>query len=257
MRIARLMTEAGPRWAALEDGTAHLLDKAPFFGGRRVGTHVVFRQEALLTPVAPSKIVCVGRNYVAHANELNNPVPTEPLLFLKPPSALVPPNGLVHLPRQSARVDFEGEIGLVIGKRCSRIRREDAREYIFGVTCCNDVTARDLQRQDKTFTRGKGFDTFAPVGPHIETDFELDALEVITRVNKEERQRGRVEEMLFSPDLLLAYISDIMTLEPGDLVMTGTPSGVGPLVDRDQVEIEITGIGVLRHGVAGKRGEGE
>ena len=236
---------------------ALLLEGEPFEGIRLSGEKVEVEKVTLLPPVHPSKIVCVGRNYKAHAEELNNPVPEEPLLFLKPPSALIPNEGLVRMPSVSERVDFEGELGLVIKKRAARVRREEAREYILGVTCCNDVTARDLQRKDKTFTRGKGFDTFAPVGPYVETEFDWETMRLITRVNGEVRQEGRIEDMLFPPDLLLEYISSIMSLEPGDLVMTGTPSGVGPLHARDRVEVEISGVGTLRHTVAGNRGESE
>ena len=192
---------------------ALLLEGEPFEGIRLSGKKVEVEKVTLLPPVHPSKIVCVGRNYKAHAEELNNPVPEEPLLFLKPPSSLIPHEGLVRMPSVSERVDFEGELGLVIKKRAARVRREEAREYILGVTCCNDVTARDLQRKDKTFTRGKGFDTFAPVGPYVETEFDWETMRLITQKNGKVRQEGRIEDMLFPPDLLLEYISSIMTLE--------------------------------------------
>ncbi len=199
----------------------------------------------------PGKIVCVGRNYAAHAKELGNAVPERPLLFLKPPSAVIASGEAILLPAASQRVEHEAEIGLVVGKRLSHANEADALASIQGVTCANDVTARDLQKSDGQWTRAKGFDTFCPVGPRV---MQFDArdfgdLEIIARVNGAVRQHGRARDMVFGPGALLAYISGIMTLEPGDLVLTGTPKGVGPLVDGDTVEIEIPGIGVLTNPV--------
>ena len=200
----------------------------------------------------PGKIVCVGRNYVEHAEELGNVVPERPLLFLKPPSAVIGDGEPIVLPRESRRVEHEGEIGVVIGARLRSCSERDALEAVAGITCVNDVTARDLQRADWQWTRAKGFDTFCPVGPRVVPLGELpppDELEMVCRVNGSERQRGRTADMAFGIPLLLAYISAVMTLEPGDLVVTGTPAGVGPLAAGDVVEVEIPGVGVLTNPV--------
>ena len=190
----------------------------------------------------PGKIVCVGRNYVEHARELGNEVPKEPLIFLKPPSSVVWSGEPIRLPAASTRVEHEGEIGVVVGKTLSHVSDAEAARGIRGIVAVNDVTARDLQKTDGQWTRAKGFDTFCPLGEESSELPDLDNLTVVTRVNGVERQRGKSSEMVFSIPSLLAYISRIMTLEPGDLVATGTPSGVGPLVSGDVVEIEIEGI---------------
>jgi 2-keto-4-pentenoate hydratase/2-oxohepta-3-ene-1,7-dioic acid hydratase in catechol pathway len=201
----------------------------------------------------PSKIVCIGRNYAAHARELGNPVPERPLLFLKPPSALIGDGQAIVLPPESRRVEHEAEIGVVIGERLRRAPEDEALRAISGITCANDVTARDLQKTDAQWTRAKGFDTFCPVGPRIlaveAASFDYSSLVVACRVNGAQRQRGRAGDMVFSIPALVAYISSVMTLEPGDLVLTGTPEGVGPLVAGDVVEVEVSGVGVLRNPV--------
>jgi 2-keto-4-pentenoate hydratase/2-oxohepta-3-ene-1,7-dioic acid hydratase in catechol pathway len=189
--------------------------------------------------LSPSKIVCVGRNYVEHARELGNEVPKEPLIFLKPPSSLLAPGRPILLPPQSQQVEFEGEIGVVIGARLRLAPPEQCRSSIRGVVAANDVTARDLQRSDSQWTRAKGFDSFCPVGEVAQAPDDLTTLEVVTRVNGSERQRGRVADMAFDIPALLAYISAVMTLEPGDLVLTGTPAGVGTLSAGDEVEVEV------------------
>ena len=204
----------------------------------------------------PSKIVCVGRNYRAHAAELGNEVPARPLLFLKPPSAVIGDGETIVLPPASRRVEHEGEIGVVIGSRLVRGDAAAARAAVAGVTCVNDVTARDLQNADGQWTRAKGFDTFCPMGPRlleVGPGFDLASLEVRCRVNGAERQHGRAADLVFGIPELIAYISQVMTLEPGDLVATGTPAGVGPLVDGDVVEVEIGGVGVLRNPVRSAR----
>ena len=209
----------------------------------------------LLAPVAPSKIVCVGRNYREHAAELGNEMPSEPLLFLKAPSAILKDGDAIELPIQSERVEHEGELAVVIGRRCRGVgEHEDPLAYVLGYTCLNDVTARDLQRRDVQFTRGKSFDTFCPVGPHIVTGLDPSDLSVQTRVNGEVRQSGRTSAMAFPVPFLIRYISQVMTLEPGDLIATGTPAGVGPLRDGDVVEVEVEGVGVLRNPVRGPQG---
>jgi 2-keto-4-pentenoate hydratase/2-oxohepta-3-ene-1,7-dioic acid hydratase in catechol pathway len=190
----------------------------------------------------PGKIVCVGRNYVEHAKELGNEVPKEPLIFLKPPSSVIWEAEAIVLPELSQRVEYEGEIGVVVGRTLKRVSEDEAARGIRGVMAVNDVTARDLQKTDGQWTRAKGFDTFLPLGEESSELPDLDSLTVVTRVNGVERQRGKSSEMVFSIPSLLAYISRIMTLEPGDLVATGTPSGVGPLVSGDVVEIEIPGV---------------
>src|SRR5882757_2785599 len=204
----------------------------------------------LLAPVEPSKIVCIGRNYAAHAAEMGNEVPKEPLMFLKPPSSIIGPEEAIVLTKYSQRVEHEGELGLVIGRRCSRLNdQENALSYVLGYTCVNDVTARDLQKSDVQFTRAKGFDTFCPVGPHIETEIRPEDLLVETLVNGEIRQSGRTSLMVYPPAFLVRWISRMMTLEPGDLIATGTPAGVGPLTAGDVVDVRIEGIGVLRNPV--------
>lgn len=198
---------------------------------------------------SPSKIVCVGRNYAEHARELGNAVPERPLLFFKPPSAIIGPGEPIVLPAASSQVEHEAEIGVVIGRRLRRASAGEAEEAIGGFTCVNDVTARDLQKTDGQWARAKGFDSFCPVGPAVVAGLDWGALEVIGRVNGQERQRGRTTEMIFSIPQLLAYISAIMTLEPGDLIATGTPAGVGRLAAGDIVEVEIPGVGILSNPV--------
>jgi 2-keto-4-pentenoate hydratase/2-oxohepta-3-ene-1,7-dioic acid hydratase in catechol pathway len=204
----------------------------------------------LLPPVTPTKIVCIGRNYADHAKELGNEPPSEPLLFLKPPSALLAPGGTIVLPAQSQLVHHEAELAIVVAREAKRVHVEDWRDYVLGFTCANDVSARDLQRKDVQFTRGKGFDTFCPVGPHIETDLDPSDLRVVARVNGEVKQDGRTSQMIFPCDVLFAYVSEHMTLMPGDIILTGTPAGVGSLNAGDRVEVEIEGIGILANDVA-------
>jgi 2-keto-4-pentenoate hydratase/2-oxohepta-3-ene-1,7-dioic acid hydratase in catechol pathway len=247
MRIAKI----GGRFVRLEDDTeATPLDRAPWLGGRAQGARVRWTREELECPAQPSKIVCIGRNYAAHAKELGNEVPKEPLLFLKPPSSLLGPGKVVVLPSESARVEHEAELGVVIGERCKGVDVEHALAKVFGYTCVADVTARDLQRKDVQFTRAKGFDTFCPVGPWIETGLDPRAARIRCRVNGETRQDGSTSSMIFDVATLVSYVSRMMTLEAGDLLVTGTPEGVGPLVAGDALEIEIDGIGVLAERVS-------
>jgi 2-keto-4-pentenoate hydratase/2-oxohepta-3-ene-1,7-dioic acid hydratase in catechol pathway len=205
----------------------------------------------LLPPCSPSKIVCVARNYSEHARELGNQPPTDPLVFLKPPSALIGAGESIVYPKASERVDYEGELGVVIGQRARNVTATEAASYILGYTCVNDVTARDFQKKDGQWTRGKGFDTFCAVGPCIVPREEVDfaSLRVRTFVDGEKKQDGSVMEMLFSVDDLIAYITAFMTLEPGDLIATGTPPGVGPLRPGSKVQVEIEGVGVLANTV--------
>lgn len=213
--------------------------------------HRPLSRATLLAPVRPSKIVCVGRNYREHAAELGNEVPTEPLIFFKPPSSLLAPGENIRRPKLSQRVDFEGELGVVMGRTCYQLADgEDVRPYILGYTCVNDVTARDIQKKDGQWTRGKGFDTFCPVGPLVTDEIDPWAgIGVETRVNGEVRQNGNTRDFIFALDVAIRYISQVMTLVAGDLIATGTPSGVGPLVADDVVEVRVEGVGALRNPV--------
>jgi len=204
-----------------------------------------------MAPVRPSKIVCVGRNYREHASELGNEVPTEPLLFLKPPSSLLAPGGQIRRPRLSQRTDYEGELGVVIAKPCYKLTDgDDVRPYILGYTCVNDFTARDLQNKDDQWTRAKGFDTFCPVGPVVTDEVDPWAgVGVKTQVNSEVRQDGNTRDFIFKLDVVLRYISQVMTLLPGDLIATGTPKGVGPVLAGDVIEVTVGGVGTLRNSV--------
>jgi 2-keto-4-pentenoate hydratase/2-oxohepta-3-ene-1,7-dioic acid hydratase in catechol pathway len=209
-------------------------------------------EATLLPPVAPSKIVCVGRNYREHAAELGNEVPAEPLIFFKPPSSLLAPGALVRRPPQAERVDYEGELGVVIAKTCYQLSAdEDVRPYILGYTCVNDVTARDLQKKDGQWTRAKGFDTFCPAGPLVTSEIDPWAgVGVQTKINGEVRQQGNTRNFIFPLDVIIRYISQVMTLLPGDLIPTGTPEGVGPVLSGDTMEIIVEGIGTLTNRVA-------
>jgi 2-keto-4-pentenoate hydratase/2-oxohepta-3-ene-1,7-dioic acid hydratase in catechol pathway len=249
MRIALLAgsdADGPPRYARLAGEQAHPFDRAPWLGGREVGEASRWTEDSLRCPVAPSKIVCVGRNYAAHAKELGHDIPSEPLLFLKPPSSLLAPMGTVVLPPESARVEHEAELAVVIGRRAKNLSKDEALSFVFGFTCACDVTARDLQKKDVQFTRAKGFDTFCPVGPWIETDLDCGAVAVKCRVNGQIRQDGSSRQMIFDVPTVVAYVSRMMTLEPGDLILTGTPEGVGPLVAGDALEVEVEHIGVLK-----------
>lgn len=208
-------------------------------------------QVEILPPVAPSKIICAALNYHAHAAEMNKTVPDEPALFFKPPSAVIGPWQQIILPTQSLRVDYEGELAVVIGKTCRRVGVDEVSQYIFGYTCANDVTARDLQAKDGLYGRAKGFDTFAPVGPWIETDVpDPSDLTLITRLNGEIRQQGSTSDMIFSPWELVSFASSVMTLHPGDIILTGTPPGIGPMSPGDEIQVEISGVALLNNPVA-------
>jgi len=205
----------------------------------------------LLAPVCPSKIVCVGRNYREHAAELGNEVPSEPLIFFKPPSSLLAPGREIRRPRLSQRVDYEGELAVVIAKNCYKVGHdEDVHPYILGYTCVNDVTTRDLQNKDGQWTRAKGFDTFCPVGPLVTDEIDPWAgVGVETRANGEVRQQGNTRDFIFPLDVILRYITQVMTLFPGDLIATGTPKGVGPVVAGDVIEVSVEGVGTLKNPV--------
>ena len=245
MRIARILAENELRWARVDGDRAEVFSGAPWLGGAPTGRFVSFRDGDLRAPVEPFKILCVGRNYAAHAKELGNEVPAEPLLFLKPKTALIGHGGVVELPPESARVEHEAELGVVIGKTARRVSRDRALDYVFGYTCVCDVTARDLQRKDGQWSRAKGFDTFCPCGPWIETDVDPRALRVRCIVNGATRQDGSTAQMVFDVAALIEYASRAMTLEPGDLLVTGTPEGVAPLEPGDTLTVDIEAIGAL------------
>jgi len=254
MRFCRFLpvktVQQAASYGILDGDRVREVSGPPWAGWKETGTSLPSAQVRFLAPVEPGKIVCIGRNYAAHAAELGNEVPKDPLIFLKPPSAIIGAGQPIVLPKYSERVEHEGELGLVVGRRCAHLRDDsDPLSYVLGYTCVNDVTARDLQKLDVQFTRAKGFDTFCPVGPHIETELRADDLEVETLVNGQLRQSGRTSLMVFSPAFLVRWLSRMMTLEPGDLIATGTPSGVGPIVANDVVEVRIGGIGVLRNPV--------
>ena len=215
------------------------------------GEELDLQHVRLLSPVIPSKVVGVARNYPAHAAELDNPMPDEPMMFFKPATAVIGPDDPIHVPTGSGRVDHEAELAVVIGRLCRQVEASEAPKYVLGYTCANDVTARDWQKSDGQWARAKGSDSFGPIGPWIETDVDPGDLSVVGRVNGELRQQGRTSDMAFDPATVIAHISRTITLLPGDVVLTGTPPGVGPMKDGDVVEIEVEGIGTLRNPVVG------
>lgn len=245
MRYGRIATNGREAFCRIADGTAHLLSAEPWNGGTETGETVSLADARLLAPVAPSKIVCIGKNYAKHAAEMGSDVPKSPLLFLKAPTTLVGPDETIELPSQSERVEHEGELAVVIGRRARHVTREEALSFVFGYACANDVTARDLQRSDVQFTRAKSFDTFCPVGPWLETELDPSSLRVALTVNGTVRQDGNTRDMVFPVAYLISFISSVMTLLPGDVILTGTPEGVGPLVDGDSVSVTVEGIGTL------------
>ena len=247
MRIVRYDTKDGkkPKSGWLLDEKVGEISGNLYGRYRRSEVQTPLADVKLLPPCEPSKIVCVGRNYVEHAKELGNEVPKVPLIFLKPPSSIIADGDAILLPPQSAQVEHEAELVVVIGKRGRNVTTENAKKYIFGYTVGNDVTARDLQKSDGQWTRAKGFDTFCPFGPWIDTEFDPADAVITCRVNGQMRQMASTRDMVFNVGVLIAYISSIMTLEPGDLIFTGTPSGVGELKNGDKVEVEIEGLGRL------------
>ncbi|HXF62701.1 MAG TPA: fumarylacetoacetate hydrolase family protein [Caldilineaceae bacterium] len=257
MRIVRFIEqgrrlldgELFPAWGLLEDGVVHPLAQAPYLGIQVSGAARPLDQLRLVAPATPSKLVCVGRNYAEHAAELGNEVPPEPLIFLKPPSSLTGPDAPVVYPAISERVDHEGELALMIGRRARNLSEAEAASAIYGYTVANDVTARDLQRKDGQWTRGKGFDTFAPVGPWIDTEFDPANRAVRCLVNGEVRQDGNTALLIYSIARVLAFVTRFMTLEPGDLLLTGTPAGVGPVQPGDVMTVEVEGLGRLTNPV--------
>src|SRR5437660_570913 len=255
MKYCRFASPDGPQYGLIEnDRITHLLPLAngvPDLKQARSVTPQPLESVSLLAPVQPSKIICVGRNYADHAKELGNEVPKEILIFLKPPSSIVAPQEKIARPKISQRVDFEGELAVIVSKKCRKMgAQENVRQYILGYTCANDVTARDLQKKDDQWTRAKGFDTFCPVGPWVTDEIDpWEGVDVQTHVNGELRQHGNTRDFIFPLDAVVRYICEAMTLYPGDLIATGTPEGVGPAVAGDTIEVSVAGVGTLRNKV--------
>ncbi len=252
MKFLRYEMQGSINWGWYFEGMIGKIDGNIFDRYRRFESNIEIQDVRLLPPVAPSKIICIGRNYASHAAEHQVEVPEIPLIFLKPPSSLIGNNEKIILPPQSKQVEHEAELGVVIGKRGRWIDPELAEEYIFGYTIANDVTARDLQRLDGQWSRGKGFDTFCPVGPYIDTEFDPSDALLTCKVNQQVRQMASTRDMVFPIERLIAFISSVMTLEPGDLILTGTPAGVGILKENDMIEIEIEDLGELKNEVSGE-----
>ena len=254
MRIARVPRPDGPVFVEVVDDHVLLLDGHPFSGIRRTDQVAPLESVRLLAPIIPSKILCVGKNYVAHAQEFGDDVPEEPLIFSKPATAVVGPGDDVVLPRLSNNVHHEAELAVVIGRLTRSIAVEEAMGAVLGYTCANDVTARDLQASDNQWTRAKGFDTFCPLGPWIETDLDpARGLSVRCSVNGESRQDGSTKDMVFDIAQIVAYCAAFTTLLPGDVILTGTPSGVGPLNDGDSVTVSVEGLGELTNPCVAER----
>jgi len=251
MKIYRFEHKDRILWGVLREENLHPVSGSIFEKFRVGKRSIPISQAALLPPVEPTKIVAVGRNYPAHSRELGNPVPKEPLLFLKPPSAVIGPNGVISYPEMSERVDYEGELAVIIKKETRRLSdKTEVEEFILGYTCFNDVTARDLQFKDVQFTRAKSFDTFASIGPCIATGLDPARLRIKTFLNGKLRQSSSTRNMLFPVSFLVRYVSRIMTLYAGDIITTGTPEGVGPMLPGDRVDVQIEGIGTLSNTVA-------
>ncbi len=250
MLLARYLHESREEYGLLENEVLHALSGSPFDGLGTSGLTRKLKDVELLVPCRPEKIVAVGLNYRDHAAEFGQPIPEEPVLFMKPPTTLLPDSGVVLLPAASHKVDYEAELAIVVKDACRSVPETEAAGHILGYCCANDITARDLQARDGQWTRAKSFDTFCPLGPWLALDLDPTDLKVTLRLNGEDRQSSRTSEMIFPPAVLLSFISGIMTLKPGDVIITGTPPGVGQVKDGDRLEVEIEDIGVLRNSVA-------
>lgn len=244
MRVVRVLSDGDCRYGLADDSTVTLISDEPFAAWEPEGA-LGLKGAKLLTPVVPTKIVCVGVNYRDHATEMKHDLPKEPVIFLKPPTAINSPGGSIVIPPGVGRVDYEAELGVVIGRRTHKATPAEAEHQILGYCCANDVTARDLQKIDGQWTRAKGFDGFCPLGPWVDTDVDPSDLRIQSFVNGEIRQDARTSDMLFNVYELVSFVSNVMTLVPGDVVLTGTPAGIGPIVPGDTVEIRIEGIGSL------------
>jgi 2-keto-4-pentenoate hydratase/2-oxohepta-3-ene-1,7-dioic acid hydratase in catechol pathway len=248
MRVVRVFSGEDVRYGLADASSITLISDEPF-SAWETDDVISMTGARLMPPAMPTKIVCVGVNYKQHASEMGHDLPTEPLIFLKPPTAMNAPGGEIHIPPGVGRIDFEGELAVVIGRRAHRVSVADAPAYVLGYTCANDVTARELQARDGQWTRAKGFDGFCPLGPWVETDLDPSDLSIETLVNGEVVQSARTSDMIFDVPTLVSFISHIMTLLPGDTVLTGTPSGVGELRAGDTVDVRIEGIGSLSNRV--------
>lgn len=249
MKYVRIEQPTGPRWGVVKDDDVLILAKPPYEGLDYEGGKLPLRQCKLLAPCEPTKIVCVGKNYAEHAKEMGSEPPGFPVLFMKGPNTLNRPDGAVHAPKFVDRLDYEGELGVVIRRRAKDVRAKDFSDYILGYTCLNDVTARDVQQHDGQWTRGKSMDGFCPVGPWVVDELDLSALAVETRLNGKPVQQGSTADFITPIPQLIEFITAAMTLEPGDVIATGTPAGVGPMIPGDIVEVDIEGIGVLKNAV--------
>jgi 2-keto-4-pentenoate hydratase/2-oxohepta-3-ene-1,7-dioic acid hydratase in catechol pathway len=250
MRFARFAIGSTIGYGVVEDDDSlRAITTTPFLPWELTDERFEASQVRVLAPVLPSKVVAIGLNYRSHAEETGAKLPSEPMMFLKPTTSVIGPGEDIVMPPQSERVDHEGELAIVIGKVARNVSEGSALEAILGYTCANDVTARDLQAKDVQFTRAKGFDTFCPLGPHVVTDLDGDKLDLFCRVNGETRQQGNTSDLVFGPAALVAFVSSVMTLLPGDVILTGTPAGISPLSNGDVVDVEIGGIGVLSNPV--------
>mgnify|MGYP001824646702 CR=1 FL=1 len=251
MKIVRIDAEADDiTYGTVEPDGIRLYHGSPFFQWERSETVLPITKVKLLAPVIPTKVVAVGKNYAEHAEEMQSDVPDSPIIFLKPPTSVIGPLAPIKMPPESKRVDHEGELAVVMGRVARNVSAEDALSYVLGYTAANDVTARDLQRVDGQWTRAKGFDTFCPLGPAIDTEFDPTEAHTLTcTVNDEVRQEGSTSDMVFGVAELIEFVSSVMTLLPGDVILTGTPAGVGQVLEGDRVEVEIEGIGVLMNPV--------
>ena len=249
MKIVRYVEGTVTKWGVIEGETVREMDGDPFTHFHLASKTKKTGEVRLLSPCLPSKIVALGLNYRDHAEEMKIVLPKEPLLFLKPSTSVIGPEEAIVYPKMSARVDYEAELAVVIGKVAKSVSEERAGEYILGYTCLNDVTARDLQPKDGQWTRAKGFDTFAPIGPWIVTDIDPHHLDVASYLNGERRQHSNTKNLIFDPRELVSFISRVMTLLPGDVIATGTPSGIGPMAVGDKVDVVIEGVGILSNDV--------
>jgi len=248
MKLVRFLHQGSSRCGILDGNEITGLDNG-FFGTVKQGRKLLLSEVKLLSPCTPSKIVAVGLNYRDHAEELGFPIPEEPVIFLKPPTTVIGPGDEIRYPAASSRVDFEAELGIVIRKQARNITPAQAQNHILGFTCANDVTARDLQKKDGQWTRAKSFDTFCPIGPWIETDLDPADLLIESYLNNERKQSSRTSRFIFTMSQMVSFIAGIMTLEPGDVIITGTPAGIGSMQRGDEIEVRIEGIGSLRNKV--------
>jgi 2-keto-4-pentenoate hydratase/2-oxohepta-3-ene-1,7-dioic acid hydratase in catechol pathway len=253
MRIVRYQDGVSTPWGVVEEGTVRQMEGDPFGHFRLVSKTKRVEEVRLLSPCLPSKVVAVGLNYRDHAEELKFKLPEEPLLFLKPSTSVIGPKEAIVYPTLADRVDYEAELAVVMGKVAKAVSVERAADYILGYTCLNDVTARNLQTKDGQWTRAKGFDTFAPLGPWIETEIDPSHLEISSYLNGERRQHSNTAQLIFGPLQLVSFISQIMTLLPGDVIATGTPSGIGPMAIGDRIDVVIEGIGTLSNTIAASK----